>query len=99
MARYDVYPNPGEDGYLLDVQSDIIDGLDTRVMVPLLIDIPGRRPVRRLNPVFVFEGKRLVMYSQLLSAIPDTMLGVPRGNLRRHHDEIVAALDMVFYGF
>lgn len=36
------------------------------------------------------------MYSQLLSAIPETMLGMPRGNLRRHQDEIVAAPGMVF---
>lgn len=68
-------------------------------MVPLLVDIRGRSPVRRLNPTFMFEGKRLVVYSQLLSAVLENQLEIPRGNLRQHHDDIVAALDMVFYGF
>ena len=38
MARYDVYPNPGQNPqvpFLLDVQSDLLSVLDTRVVVPL----------------------------------------------------------------
>ena len=39
MARFDVYPNPGQQAkttpYLLDVQSDLLDDLDTRVLIPL----------------------------------------------------------------
>ena len=36
MARYDFYQNTESDGYLLDVQSDILEGLNTRVVVPLM---------------------------------------------------------------
>ncbi|MBS1183360.1 MAG: plasmid maintenance protein CcdB, partial [Proteobacteria bacterium] len=36
MARFDVFPNPGGSGYLLDVQADLLDGLNTRIVVPLL---------------------------------------------------------------
>ncbi len=99
MARYDVFPDPNGAGYLLDVQADIIEGLDTRVVVPLLPDVANRKPVRLLNPVFVVEGRRFVIYSQLLVAIPKARLGTPRDNFLRHHDEIADALDMVFYGF
>jgi toxin CcdB len=35
MARLDVYRN-GADGYLLDVQADIVYGLNTRLTVPLM---------------------------------------------------------------
>jgi hypothetical protein len=39
MARFDVYANPGSHAtttpYLLDVQSDLLDGLDTRMVIPL----------------------------------------------------------------
>jgi len=39
MARFDVYANPGIHAtttpYLLDVQSDLLDGLDTRMVIPL----------------------------------------------------------------
>jgi toxin CcdB len=39
MARFDVYATPGRHvdstPYLLDVQSDLLDGLDSRVVIPL----------------------------------------------------------------
>lgn len=39
MARFDIYRNPGKNKnnlpYLLDVQSNVISGLATRVVVPL----------------------------------------------------------------
>jgi toxin CcdB len=39
MARFDVYKNPGKHAgttpYLIDVQTDLLDGLDSRMVVPL----------------------------------------------------------------
>jgi toxin CcdB len=39
MARFDVYANPGRHmattPYLLDVQSDLLDGLGSRTVIPL----------------------------------------------------------------
>ncbi|MDG4878834.1 CcdB family protein [Mesorhizobium sp. WSM4935] len=35
MARYDVFASGIEGGYLLDVQSDLLDHFKTRVVVPL----------------------------------------------------------------
>jgi toxin CcdB len=39
MARCDVYANPGHQAattpYLLGVQSDLLDGLESRMVVPL----------------------------------------------------------------
>ena len=48
MAKFDFFPDPGSDGYLLEVQSDLLDGLNTRVVVPLIARAPKRpdpRPV------------------------------------------------------
>jgi len=36
MARFDTFVNDGGKGRLLDVQSDLLGGLNTRVVVPLL---------------------------------------------------------------
>lgn len=33
MARFDVFENEGGTGYLLDVQSDLFSGLNSRVVV------------------------------------------------------------------
>lgn len=34
MARFDVYKNAGGSGYLLDVQADLLNHLNTRIVVP-----------------------------------------------------------------
>lgn len=99
MARYDLYRAPDGPGWWLDVQADVLDGLNTRVVVPLLPESQATVPAKRLNPVFEVEGERAVMVTQYLSAVPVRVLGRPVGSLVDKADEIGAALDMVFVGF
>lgn len=99
MARYDVFANPIGNGYLLDVQSDLLEELSTRVVVPLLPNTGTVKTVRRLNPHFPVDGKQYIMFTHLIATVPAARLVKPRTNLLHHHDEIVAALDMLFHGF
>ena len=97
MARYDLYP--AERGYLLDVQNDLLMGLNSRLVIPLLpIDI-APSPQRRLNPSFEIEGAEYRLVTQYLSAIRQSQLGKPIGNLKSHQATISAAIDMIFLGF
>ncbi|KAB2662169.1 plasmid maintenance protein CcdB [Brucella tritici] len=98
MARYDVYSNPGG-GYVLDVQADLLDELKTRIVIPLIIKTLAPIPAKRLNPSFDIEGEEYVLVTQFMAAIPVSVLKTPVTNLSASHDEIVAALDMVFHGF
>lgn len=98
MPRYDVYGNPGG-GLVLDVQADVLDELKTRVVVPLLPVEAAPQPAKRLNPVFEISGVRYALVTQFLAAVPVSALSEPIANLSERHDEIVAALDMVFHGF
>lgn len=66
-----VYENKGGSGYLLDVQSNIFSGLNTRVVVPLLPKPATPLPAHRLNPIFSLEGQELVMATQYMAAIPE----------------------------
>ncbi|MBE1204760.1 CcdB family protein [Aminobacter carboxidus] len=99
MARYDVFVGPYEGSYLLDVQSDLLDHLKSRVVVPLLpaADVPP--PVRRLNPSFEIGDDNVVMATHLVGAVALSELGAKLANLGQHHDQVVAALDMLFQGF
>ncbi|RUW51635.1 plasmid maintenance protein CcdB [Mesorhizobium sp. M1A.F.Ca.ET.072.01.1.1] len=100
MARYDAFAASGiEGGYLLEVQSDLLDNFKTRVVVPLLPLASAPPPMRRLHPVFEINGRKLVMATHLIATVAATELGENRFNLAKHHDEIVAALDMLFQGF
>ena len=98
MALHDVFALEGV-GYVLDVQSDLLDPLNTRVVVPLMPEVQAPRPARRLNPVFEIEGTPHVLVTQYLSAMPLSDLGKPVGNLAEHAPVISNALDMVFHGF
>jgi len=99
MARFDVFLNEGGAGYLLDVQSDLLSGLNTRVVVPLLPKSSAPSPAQRLNPVFSIEGQTLVMATQYMAAVPTSELRSGAGSLAEQQDEISEALDMLFLGF
>jgi toxin CcdB len=99
MARYDVFAGSAKGSYLLDVQTDLIEHLKTRMVVPLLPAEAAPSPVKKLHPVFEIGGRRLVMATHLMAAVPTVQLKESRFNLAKHHDEIVGALDMLFQGF
>jgi toxin CcdB len=99
VAKYDLHRNPGGAGYLLDVQTDLLEGLRTRIVVPLLPPETAPPAARRLNPVFDLPEGAHVMVTQALAAVPVAILGPPVGSVSDRFADITAALDMVFQGF
>ena len=99
MAKYDVFVNPNGDGYLLEVQTDLLDELKTRVVVPLIPYSSDIKTLRRLNPVFTIGGKQYFMFTHLIATVPAAPLAEPRANLAGSDDQIDAALEMLFQGF
>src|SRR3546814_20358659 len=98
MARYDVYPGAPGRGLLLDCQSDILDHLASRIVVPLM-PLAKIEPIPRLNPLFTVDGLTLVMATHLFFAIPVERLQRPVANLATGHYTIVDARDMLIRGF
>ncbi|MBB5022252.1 CcdB family protein [Desulfurispira natronophila] len=99
MARFDVYQNPHGSGYLLDIQADLLTGLNTRTVVPLMPKLHAPQPAQILNPEFVISGEVHVMVTQFMAAVPTTILANPVVNLRTEHERIVAAIDFLMQGF
>ena len=99
MAKYDVYPNPGGGGLLLDVQADLLDGLNARAVVPLIPLQAAPVPAKRLNPVFQIDEKPYVMVTQFLAAVPVSVLKSPVANLQAQFSEVTVAIDMLIQGF
>ncbi|MEP4199179.1 MAG: CcdB family protein [Aliishimia sp.] len=99
MAKYDVFHNLSGDGFLLDVQTDLLSGLNTRVVVPLLPKSIAPKPATRLNPTFEIEGEDVVMVTQFLAAVPTGILKSQVGNLNEDFDRITTAIDMLMQGF
>jgi len=99
MAQYDVFQNPDGYGYLLDVQSDLLDGLTTRLVVPLMPQTQAPKPAARLNPIVNIAEEPLIMVTQFMAAVPTTLLSEPVTSIARIHDDVTAAIDMLPHGF
>lgn len=101
MAKYDVYASASNDGYFLDLQTDFLDSLNSRIVAPLLpIEQTSQKPILRLNPSFIINSEKVILLTHLLSAIPETQLqGKPIASLADEFDKISSALDMLFHGF
>jgi toxin CcdB len=99
MARHDVFQTSDGAGHLLDVQSDLLDIIGTRVMVPLLARDKYTKTFSRLNPEFMVGDQRYVMMTQFITAVPLSILGPTVAKLGDQHDAITKALDMLFQGF
>ena len=98
MARFDVYASPDSTGYLLDVQADLLDALNTRIVVPLMPLDAAPTPAKRLNPIFEIQSGRYVMVTQFLSAVPALLLKAPVLSLASCDSEITQALDLALTG-
>lgn len=98
MARFNLYRNPEGEGFLLDVQADLLDHLNTRVVVPLLPAATAPTPAANLNPVFRVDDLPVVMVTQFMAAVPVSLLKHPVGDLSSQRFEITSALDVLFQG-
>lgn len=104
MSQFCVYrnPNPGTKAafpLLLDIQSDLIADLETRIVVPLCPAAAMRgKLIKTLMPVLEIEGKSFAMLTPQLAGIPRKQMGSRIANLAERRDEIVAALDLLITG-
>lgn len=99
MARFDLHRNPNGPGYLLDVQSDFVSQLTTRIVIPLLPPDAVPRPIRDLHPAITVGGEDFVLVTPFLGAVTTRELGRPIGSLRDEADTITRALGILFTGF
>jgi toxin CcdB len=105
MARFDVFRNSGSHAddvpYLLDVQSDLLSTLDTRIVIPLrrCDRFPVSRLPQQLTPVFHIDGIACMLETPKLAAVPQRLLKQAVCSLFGEQTSITGALDFLFQGF
>lgn len=98
MAQLDVYRTQAGE-HLVDVQSELLDHFDTRLVLPLLDPAHAPQAIARLNPAFAINGQALVLYPQFALAVPVAELTHRVTSLAEHHFTIVGAIDMLLSGY
>ena len=104
MAQFSVHRNKNprtkaDIPYLLDVQSDLLDHLDTRVVIPLAkAKSFGGPPSEALKPIFDVGGERCILLTPMLAGISKKELGAKAASLTDKRFEIIAALDVLISG-
>jgi toxin CcdB len=103
VRQFDVVANPdAEDAahrpYLVVLQSDLVSGLRSTVVAPLIArsEITG---ARQLNPLVAVDSREYWIAIYELFAIEQRVLGPRIANVADQRDAIVAAIDFLFTGF
>lgn len=103
MAQYDVYANPSNSAaagipYVVVVQSDLLDGLATRLVVPLAIQDASAKVPTALCPVIVVKGKRLHALAHYAAPLPSRLLRRPVDSVAAQASALISAIDAVLSG-
>ncbi len=80
------------------IQSDLLEAMHTRVVVPLLPVGTAGRPPAGLNPTVVVGGETVVLMPQLAATLTLAELGQPVGSIVSARDAVIRALDMLVSG-
>lgn len=105
MTAYAVFENPNPRTraavpFLLDVQSELLSTLGTRVVVPLYRSAAADvQAMSRLTPLVQFQGQPLVAMVPELAGIAQRELGPLSGVLSSARGEILQAIDLLVTGF
>jgi toxin CcdB len=96
MSQFDVY-RLGE-GLVLNCQSDLLEQIDSRFVVPLVPRAEAPKIGQRLNPVFEIDGREYVMLTQAAAAVRRRELGAVVASLAERSFQITDALDVLLSG-
>ncbi|MEY0434904.1 CcdB family protein [Providencia huaxiensis] len=86
--------------YLLDIQSNIIDILNTRLVIPLFDSRLVKKPLpAHLNPQLVINGQFFILMTHQMACVPLSLLGKEIVDLTHQRDTIKHAIDLLINGF
>jgi len=103
VAQFDVFANPSESAdkgipYVVVLQSDLLDALATRLVMPLAkIDFADKVP-EKLCPLVTVSGQKLRALAHYAAPLPARSLRQMVGNLSPQSHLLIAAMDVVLSG-
>lgn len=104
MSQFTIYENKNTKTrkafpYLIDIQSDLLEELQTTVAIPLckVSQLKGKI-IAKLCPLVEIRGEKFVAISQQLAGIDRSQLGKEITNLSEYRSQFIAAIDFMILG-
>jgi toxin CcdB len=104
MSQFTVYANKNAKTrktfpYLVDIQSDLLEGLQTTVVIPLCKASQLQdQIIAKLCPLVEISGEKFVAMSQQLAGIDRSQLGKEITILAENRSQFIAAIDFLISG-
>ena len=96
-AQFDLYRMQGG-GLVVVLQNDLLDGLRTRVVAPLVPANSVERVMKSLNPTVSLGEETYLVMPQLAATLALAEMGEKVGSLAVMQDAIVRAVDALLSG-
>ena len=103
MAQFTLYENTNRDSkqaypYFVDVQNDLLDSLNTRLVIPLTPASLLGENMARLSPKAAIRGRDFFLLPHQMTNVPVSALTRPCGSLAHLRNDIVSAIDFLVTG-
>jgi toxin CcdB len=104
MSQFSLYQNNDKNTstaypYFVDVQSEMLDTLNTRLVIPLTpIDMLDKKAPSHLCPVIHIDEGDFVILTHQMASVPTKILDEPVNELSIFRNEIIAAIDFLITG-
>lgn len=102
--QFDIYVNTDKDTnktypYFMDVQSDLLDTLNSRVVIPLTPAKDSRKDFpKTLCPRIKVRNKSFALLTHQITSVPLSLLKEKAASAESTRNEIIAAIDFVVTG-
>ncbi len=104
MPQFDLYENQNtqtNETYplLLDIQSNILGDLNTRLTVPLTVAAKQNKRSLPFTPMIEVHGKNYMAMFHLIASYPINEYGSIIGNLEKDRSMLLGAYDFMIQGY
>lgn len=104
MSQFTLYENENKKSkktypYFVDVQNDLLDGLNSRLVIPLsAYETLSDTNAKKLCPVIEIKKKNFVLLTHQMTSVPKSILKKKVTSLEASRYEILGAIDMLLTG-
>ena len=103
MPQFDLYENTDDETknaypYFIDVQTGLLDDLNSRVVIPLVPALDAGNYPRNLCPVVLINNENYAVMTHQITTVSLSFLSEKDGSLLLYRDDIISSIDFLFTG-